>query len=83
MLTGDNQITAKQIAKQINLEENNIISDVLPQDKEAKIRQLQNQGQKVAMVGDGIMMLLHLLVLMLVLLSVLVQISLLTPLILF
>ena len=54
MLTGDNQITAKQIAKQINLEENNIISDVLPQDKEAKIRQLQNQGQKVAMVGDGI-----------------------------
>ena len=54
MLTGDNQITANQIAKQINLEENNIISDVLPQDKEAKIRQLQNQGQKVAMVGDGI-----------------------------
>ena len=54
MLTGDNQLTAKQIAKQINLEENNIISDVLPQDKEAKIRQLQNQGQKVAMVGDGI-----------------------------
>lgn len=46
MLTGDNQITAKQISKQINLEENNIISDVLPQDKEAKIRQLQNQGQK-------------------------------------
>ena len=54
MLTGDNQLTAKQISKQINLEENNIISDVLPQDKEAQIRQLQNQGQKVAMVGDGI-----------------------------
>lgn len=46
MLTGDNQLTAKQISKQINLEENNIISDVLPQDKEAQIRQLQNQGQK-------------------------------------
>lgn len=54
MLTGDNLNTAKQIAFEVDIPSTNIIADVLPQDKEAKIRQLQSQGQKVAMVGDGI-----------------------------
>lgn len=54
MLTGDNFNTAKQIASTVNIPLTNIMADVLPQDKEAKVRQLQSQGQKVAMVGDGI-----------------------------
>lgn len=53
MLTGDNFNTAKQIASTVNIPLTNIMADVLPQDKEAKVRQLQSQGQKVAMVGDG------------------------------
>lgn len=52
MLTGDNEVTAKAIGK--NLEVDQIISDVLPQDKEAAISSLQDQGEKVVMVGDGI-----------------------------
>ncbi len=52
MLTGDNQRTATAIAKQIDTTD--VISDVLPQDKEAVVRKLQEQGKKVAMVGDGI-----------------------------
>ncbi len=51
MLTGDNSRTANAIAKQLGV--NNVISEVLPQDKAAKIRELQEHG-KVAMVGDGI-----------------------------
>ena len=52
MLTGDNKKTADAIQKQIHAD--NVISDVLPQDKEAHIRQLQQSGECVAMVGDGI-----------------------------
>lgn len=52
MLTGDNRLTAEAIRKELNLEE--VISDVLPTEKEACIRQLQEKGAKVAMVGDGI-----------------------------
>lgn len=52
MLTGDNQQTAKAVAKHLGV--NEVISDVLPQDKEAKVRALQDQGRFVAMVGDGI-----------------------------
>ncbi len=51
MLTGDNRTTAEAIGKEVGIA--NIISEVLPQDKESKIRQLQQQGT-VAMVGDGI-----------------------------
>ena len=52
MLTGDNKVTAEAIRSQLGIQE--AISDVLPTDKEAKIRQLQESGHKVAMVGDGI-----------------------------
>jgi len=52
MLTGDNNKTASAVAKQIG----NIktVSDLLPGDKEAEIRRMQNEGKTVAMVGDGI-----------------------------
>ncbi len=52
MLTGDNQITAEAIRKEMQIEK--AVSDVLPTEKEAQIRKLQEEGHKVAMVGDGI-----------------------------
>ena len=52
MLTGDNGVTAEAIRKELGIE--TAISDVLPTQKEAHIRALQEKGHKVAMVGDGI-----------------------------
>ncbi|MGN0483777.1 MAG: heavy metal translocating P-type ATPase [Lachnospiraceae bacterium] len=52
MLTGDNQITAEAIRNELDIKE--AISDVLPTEKEACIRSLQEKGHRVAMVGDGI-----------------------------
>lgn len=52
MVTGDNEITAKAIAAQAGITE--IRAQVLPQDKAAVVRELQNQGEQVGMVGDGI-----------------------------
>ncbi len=52
MLTGDNAQTAEAIRRQVGL--NRVIAEVLPQDKERHVRLLQEQGHKVAMVGDGI-----------------------------
>ena len=52
MLTGDGEGTARAIAGQIGVD--HVLSEVLPEDKVRVIRELQQQGQKVAMVGDGI-----------------------------
>lgn len=52
MLTGDNQRTAKAIAKQVNID--HVFSEVLPDDKALKIKELKEAGKKVIMVGDGI-----------------------------
>jgi Cu+-exporting ATPase len=52
MLTGDNKRTAEGIGRNLALDD--IIADVLPQDKEHVISKLQEEGRKVAMVGDGI-----------------------------
>lgn len=52
LLTGDQQTTATAVAKQVGVDE--VIAGVLPAQKEAKIRALQEQGHSVAMVGDGI-----------------------------
>ncbi len=52
MLTGDNKKTAEAIRKQLNI--SRAIAEVMPQDKEAEIRKIQEQGRKVAMIGDGI-----------------------------
>jgi Cu+-exporting ATPase len=52
MLTGDNEITAKAVAKNLSIKQ--VYSDVLPEDKLSVIKDLQDQGKIVAMAGDGI-----------------------------
>jgi len=52
MLTGDNQATAERIAEQLGITE--VIADVRPGDKSARVAELQAGGAKVAMVGDGV-----------------------------
>ena len=52
MLTGDSQRTADAVAKQVGVDE--VVAEVLPQDKTEKVISLQQQGEQVAMVGDGI-----------------------------
>lgn len=54
MLTGDNRVTAEAIARRVGLSSEQVIADVLPADKERHVRELQDVGGKVAMVGDGI-----------------------------
>jgi Cu2+-exporting ATPase len=52
MLSGDSRATAERIGAELGIDE--VIAEVLPADKAAKVTELQQQGRKVAMVGDGV-----------------------------
>lgn len=52
MITGDNKVTAEAVGKQVGIDI--IFSEVTPEDKYLKVKELQEQGRNVAMVGDGI-----------------------------
>ncbi|HET8758505.1 MAG TPA: heavy metal translocating P-type ATPase, partial [Solirubrobacteraceae bacterium] len=52
MLSGDRRTTAERVAAELGIDE--VIAEVLPADKAAKIKELQQHGRKVAMVGDGV-----------------------------
>ncbi|MEZ5318106.1 MAG: heavy metal translocating P-type ATPase [Vicinamibacterales bacterium] len=52
MLTGDNRATAERIARDLGIEE--VIADVLPGQKADRLKELQRQGRRVGMVGDGV-----------------------------
>jgi P-type Cu2+ transporter len=52
MLTGDNRQTAERVARELGVDE--VLAEVLPEEKANKVKDLQGQGRKVAMVGDGV-----------------------------
>ena len=52
MITGDNERTARAVAEDVGIER--VMSDVLPDDKRDEVREIQDEGHRVAMVGDGI-----------------------------
>ena len=52
MLTGDNERTARTIAEKLGIER--VLSEVLPDQKERAVREIQHEGRRVAMVGDGV-----------------------------
>ena len=52
LLTGDNRVTAEAVAREVGIDE--VIAEVLPQEKADKVATLQEQGKLVGMVGDGI-----------------------------
>jgi P-type Cu2+ transporter len=52
MLTGDSQAVAQSVAKELGIDQ--VFAEVLPEDKDQKVAELQAQGRRVAMVGDGV-----------------------------
>jgi Cu+-exporting ATPase len=52
MMTGDNQATADAVAKQLGIDQ--VFAEVMPEEKAAKVKELQAQGKRVAMAGDGV-----------------------------
>jgi Cu+-exporting ATPase len=54
LLTGDNERAARAVAAEVGIADSDVIAEVLPEDKVAEVRRLQDEGRVVAMVGDGV-----------------------------
>lgn len=54
LLTGDNETVARQVAREVGIDDKHVFADVLPQDKVDVVKSLQAEGRVVAMVGDGV-----------------------------
>ncbi|MFJ3670716.1 heavy metal translocating P-type ATPase [Streptomyces sp. NPDC090106] len=54
LLTGDNAAVARSVAREVGIAPENVVAEVLPQDKVTVVKRLQGEGRSVAMVGDGV-----------------------------
>lgn len=54
LLTGDNPDAARHVAEKVGIDPNNVVAEVLPEDKVTQVMKLQGEGKNVAMVGDGV-----------------------------